>query len=206
MMKYKWYSSKQLYQDHNRILALKDFFGKELYNHFEEPMFVTLPSEVPVPENAVKNADFPTGTSRSDISIMYIATKEDYKVDYETAMTMYKEFHDKAYKMREQSGVPIVWYATGLNRSTMYDAIPMLVYQELLQKQMNAHSSFKSKIADYEKLLDGCWLTSPMPTIMKTRPTMEGPKFTYTFGKRVPEKNRLVFQLYVVTHDDDYMV
>lgn len=206
MTKYNSYSSERNYYEDYELLALKDFFGKDLFKHFEEPMRVSIPAGAlsTADEDTAKAADIPT--NRGCISIMYLATKDDYKVDYETAMSMYKKFHDKAYEMRDNVDMPIVWYSTGLNRSTMHDAVPMIIYHDVLQIRMQKHPSplFQPQIRNYEKLLDGCWLTSPMPTIMTMKPTMEGPRFTYTFGKKVPEKNRLVFQVYVVSNQTDY--
>ena len=116
--------------------------------------------------------------------------------------------------MRDKNGVPIVWYASGFNRNGLIDGVlPIIarIHEPMIELVSEARDNRLDKVrADIHMLInrfDGCWLTSPMPTIGYRRESSNGePRLSFTFGKKVHKKNRLAFQVYVITHDDDYMV
>lgn len=197
MTTYKSYSSKKLYEDVGRAHVLKEFFGEDLYKQFEEPIFIPTPKKILGAE--VKDL------FDSNIRVMYLATKFDYTVDYNTAMSMYKQFHDKSLEEGAIIDKQMVCFATGLNRTTMHDAIPLILLNSMTNLNgQEAIDRFHIELANCEDLLNGCWLTSSMPTVIKKRYTDTGPRLTYTFGKKVPEKNRLAFQVYVSTYNGDH--
>jgi len=143
------------------------------------------------------------------VDMYYLTTDDSYKVDYTTAMAIYKKYYDKVDEMRKKEGVPVVYCADGFNRNTMVEC--MLPLAMKLVGAPTENNDILNKIrADVHMMInrfDGCWLTSPMPTIACRKETDSGePRLSYTFGKKIPEKNRLAFHVYVVTHADDYMI
>lgn len=205
MMTYKTYSSQSVWRMNNQFRAMKDFFGED------KALWRSLTSGDPYHVAGLSHHDNKDGTW---VDMYYLATDDSYKVDYATAMAIYKKFHDKALEMRDKNGVPFVWHADGFNRNELIDGmlpiiarIPEPMVELVSEVNVSSLDKVRTDIHMLINRFDGCWLTSPMPTIGYRRESSNGePRLSFTFGKKVHKKNRLAFQVYVITHADDYMV